>query len=588
MKIIKKILLTFVSVVSLCSCGERPTEEEKNGFIPETNLYEKISAFNLSSVKTNLENKDLTINTYVNENFVNKSVSTPLIVYALNTGTERIGQEQNSDIIKDLLKENIVVTVDYSNAFNDLNVVAKSLLSIRNQIDESNSYVSGLKVNKNHIYVLPEGYKIKKDVEFFDITKSASKGTIDFIVDIWNSSFVSTNSKVSSRWKHANSIDDIVMKSGEKLYKTDENGEHPYMKYKMDIIYPSNPTKKAPVMDFASNYDYRNGATGHSDFPLCYEYILFGLKGYVTACHDHEYIPFMNSDNGGYGHIQEDSSYGYSIMRYDGVKVRTAAIRCLKYYADELGYSNSLIGAVGHSKGSWASCLAKPNPEIQDEDLVYGTYTKGENNGEQPFLKNKNGRRLTGDVSCLYYAMGWGTQRYEDIVDPLNKPTYIACSARDKFGHYDYFQDEIKCLKKNNVEFVYSDMTDQAHTMPPASLQPIYKYNYLDSFMNFFDYYIGNGNPTLAYTSVVNSALVNNELVVQFNCPIKEESMNNVKVNSGNAPIEGTWRMSCGGTRYEFVSSALKANTEYSFSLNGVVAKNGKSISNLEKYSFTK
>jgi hypothetical protein len=94
----------------------------------------------------------------------------PTVVYLKNLSAPRIGQEPDEPIIEDLLKSgHLVLILDY---LHHANAVAPQLnadiLKIRQDIaDKKNpKLLADYKIDLAHLFILAEGFRLKRDVEF--------------------------------------------------------------------------------------------------------------------------------------------------------------------------------------------------------------------------------------------------------------------------------------------------------------------------------------------------------------------------------------------------------------------------------------
>jgi hypothetical protein len=63
---------------------------------------------------------------------------------------------------------------------------------------------------------------------------------------------------------------------------------------------------------------------------------------------------------------------------------------------------------MGISKAGYTALLGHPDPESLEEISSYSSYgyEKGDNYGEQPFLKDQKGNDLSGHIQVVFTAMG--------------------------------------------------------------------------------------------------------------------------------------------------------------------------------------
>lgn len=363
----------------------------------------------------------------------------PVAVYVINHQNERVGGKSDIYCMYKLLKEYVVVVIDYQN----------SPLAVSPKLEESahkfnyqvsqGQFLADINFNPAKTYLIPSGCLIKRDVVYYELMKSAPKGFQERTVDIWNRS--ETETKVTSaggNYARASELSDIFMKNGDPINKQNPDGSYPYLEYKMDIVYPVNPIKEVPLILGASSSAEKNYSRLNSNTER-YLSAGFMLNGYAWAIYDHEYLPFQLGDYG-WGHIEPI----YSLQGYLGNRSHTAAVRCAKYYADELGYSKNLVGVYGHSKSSWCSLLSdqvltSTNPDDLTENNVYPGYQQKETYGPQPYQFYKDGSRINADITCIYHSMGEGTNRAKKYVKADLVPTMVGVGEKCQYNSWEKF-----------------------------------------------------------------------------------------------------------------------------------------------------
>jgi hypothetical protein len=94
----------------------------------------------------------------------------PTVVYLKNLSVERIGQEDDDAIVSDLLKNgHLVLVLDYAHHANAVSPQLNAdMLKIRQDIaDKKNpKLLNGYNVDLAHLFILAEGNRLKRDVEF--------------------------------------------------------------------------------------------------------------------------------------------------------------------------------------------------------------------------------------------------------------------------------------------------------------------------------------------------------------------------------------------------------------------------------------
>ena len=264
---------------------------------------------------------------------------TQVITYVMNHAMPRIGTEEDTPILTDFLNDGyIVVILDYlSNEKAVSPDLDWSILNLRTQINKG-AYLGSLRYRKDYNHIIPAGYRMKRDVTYFSYDKHASQGTLERIVEVWNDYVVP---KFGEQYglEEAETIDGCVKPDGSPID----------LDLKMDIIYPSHPKNKVPLFMLASSSENRIKSTLTQNRP---HFIGFLMRGYAAVNYDHEYIPMARDDH--YGYFQP-----YGLQGWNGVKTQTAAVRCARYYADELGYDKENVGVWGHSKSSFCVILSE-------------------------------------------------------------------------------------------------------------------------------------------------------------------------------------------------------------------------------------
>lgn len=547
---------------------------------------------------TKLDNATVIISTYYQASTDNNSDQTPVAMYVINHSGEYPGTDSDADIVCGLLDEGyIVVVVDYQNSELAISPnIEHSLKVIReSNLKNSGNYLGGLSYGKNKIYVVPSGYRIVRNVVFFDLLQSGAEGTIEKICDVWNTSSVesgvTSNGGTYEKVTDYNDYNDVIRLP---------NGDPMDMTYKMDIIYPSNPTGEVPVAAIAGTATVRN---------TCFDYhanryhnLGFLFKGYATVSYDHSFLPFMNGE-GSWGQVSND----YTLSYINDVKIHTAAIRCIKYYADDYGYSDTEIGVIGHSKASWCSLLSNPNPDMLAEDAIYSPlladseftlleaavnqgYAQGKTYGDQPFLTDKDGNALDGSVACVYHSMGVGSSRFERYLTSQNVPTMICCGQYDTGNGWTYWEREQAAYKKSGIAHIAIEMLDGGHDYAQGE-DTVYDYDRYHAFQAFFDYYLKGTAPEVLYSSInrnTGTKASDETFFLTFVAPVTEWTFLegvSVKDASGN-DVQVDWYAENNGGMWCF-DNELSAGTYTVTVASSVADKNGSALTEGFSIEFT-
>ena len=556
-----------------------------------------------------------------------------LILYVINHCGEYPGTEDDETIIADYLAEGYVVAVlDYQDAplavspnieisVQTIRAKFRGANAIGSEPAKSKEVYLGSRngtINPNNTFVLPAGYRLARDVVYFELMTYGSQEGINATVKTWNTqesvakalynagytdmvtrTQKGVNSKNEPTYSYAmkeeakaKTWEDIIMKDGSKMTIEDTQ-------LKMDIIYPSQPIKETPVAVLASSGTPRgnNGVKVNRQHNLG-----FLFRGYTTVCYDHEYMAFMNTELGGWGHFEPQ----YTVQSYDGIKTHTAAIRCIKYHADIYGYSDSKIGVYGHSKSSYSSLLSNP----ESENLPEGNSECPALN-EQPYLTDKNGNPIDASINCSYHSMGNGSSRYASYLTTQNVPTIICNGQNDTGNGNSYWAKEQAAYKKSGIEYLAIAMEDLGHDYPNGD-DTVYDYNRYEAFCKFFDYYLKDEAPEILYTSVNDGQLKalittttkydaddhqpwrieeGDELFVQFVAPVTEWSfLDAVTLTDSNGQkVEGKWFAEGNGNRWIFGGELVEGES-YTLTVadNTAADKYGRIVKDGITVTFTK
>src|SRR5580704_11376003 len=93
----------------------------------------------------------------------------PTIIYLKNLSIPRLGTESDDSIINDLLASgDLVVVLDYAKNPKAVSPqISADMLELRQEIGgKKKTLLTEYKVDVNHVFILPEGFRLKRDVEF--------------------------------------------------------------------------------------------------------------------------------------------------------------------------------------------------------------------------------------------------------------------------------------------------------------------------------------------------------------------------------------------------------------------------------------
>ena len=322
--------------------------------------------------------------------------ATPVILYVVNAGVERIGTNSDVNIIKGMLDRGYIVAVcDYMNNAKaispDLDWSAQGL---RNKL-KAGEFFSGASVIPSGTYynsfVVPAGYDVSLNHVFWEIDKHGTDGTLDKIAEIWNNDFRGVKGNTVIKWTDGNGNRKSTQNAADGTSPVwlnadgseNANGEYIKIKYTlatsvtdcvkadgspidlnlyMHVIYPTGGVE-VPVLALAGSAEHLADGAATADRPqLCGA--VFG--GYAGIMYDHGYTPMARNDHYGYfdgnampGHVTGDN-LTYSIQFYNAIEINTAAMRYIRYLSlseSELAFDLDAIGVYGNSKGGWMQFL---------------------------------------------------------------------------------------------------------------------------------------------------------------------------------------------------------------------------------------
>ena len=344
-------------------------------------------------------------------NIVTDYDETSIIVYAINTNTERVGTDSNKAIIQSMLDRGyVVVVLDY---LNNPNATGHKL------DDSAQTFVNNLKTKKyfnfdgskdsyKSVFVAPSGYNVLLNQVFWEVDKHSVSGTLEKIVENWNTDFKGTKAERFVKWATGETTAtrkkvDVASDGTSPVWynasgAVDVNGLYTKVKYTvaetitdcvkpdgspltmdmtLNLVYPTNPEKEVPLLSVSSCWGYPN--THESCYTdLCSHHTGALFRGYAGAVYDYFWQPMARSDAFGYydGNLNTTGAVtghhmNYSLHIYNDKLINTAAIRYLRYLAlsDNSTYKFDLDAfcTIGLSKGAWFSFLGE---EVLQEGLV--------------------------------------------------------------------------------------------------------------------------------------------------------------------------------------------------------------------------
>jgi hypothetical protein len=518
-------------------------------------------------------NRDIPLTIYFKGEATETADGAKVIVYLQNKAWERIGQEPDLPILNDYLDRHfIVITADYGNDpkavspffDKDLHELLKGVYGF-----QTGSFLTGLKLLPKDFrcFFLPEGYRVATDLVYWEIDKHAVYGTMEFIMDSYNNDIVSKYPGL----KTVSTPSEMVDKKGRPFD----------YRIKMDIVYPSMPKKKLPVIFLSETLSTRNP----NDQPSNYVPHLAGFttRGYVYVVLGHCFNPCVYH----FFHFAK-----FTLDHENGYACYTAAMRYLYANAEKYSMNTDHIGGIGYSKGEYAiTRLSDPHHESRKEEVQK---FKGFPDGSpQPQPWPDYSSRIQAGMQ----GMGMGLFETEFITADY-VPNLIVCGENDRQVITQAHHIFVKKLEEFDANHLGLFMEGLGHALPYGydKRMGIDRYQLVH---DFFDRYLkpADGLPPVVLLASPfdgqDTVPVSTRISVQFAPVIDEKTVieNDAIIVSRlktGKPIKGNWKRSHGGTKFTFSPSApLLPRERYQvYVTRGVKDKTGTSLAAEKKINF--
>ena len=326
---------------------------------------------------------------------------TPVVIYTINhPEIERVGTDSDTEIIQSMLDRGyIVIVLDYLNSKKAVspnidNSSQQFRVDLRNgNIIKTSSIFPNGSYHEN--FLAPSGYNVLLNQVFWEIDKHSAEGTLEKIVENWNSDFRATKGGKLLKWATGDTVDTRKAVQNDldgnapvwydASGKVDANGLYTYIKFTkaetitdcvdpdgsfldmnlyINIVYPTNPVNEVPVMSLANSSGYPTTSVTGADIRPHSNGFLY--NGYANVVFDYLWQPMARNASWGYydgsgGNTGDHMNYG--LMMYNDKLVNTAAMRYLRYISlsggTEYNFDLDKFGVYGNSKGGWFSFLGE-------------------------------------------------------------------------------------------------------------------------------------------------------------------------------------------------------------------------------------
>ncbi len=366
---------------------------------------------------------------------------TPVVIYTINhPGITRVGTDSNKTIITSMLDRGyVVVVLDYlNNADANSTTLANSTQAFRSNLinDKIITYSDFPDGNPREVFVAPSGCNVLLNQVFWQIDKHSVEGTLEKIVENWNTDFRTVKGGGFLKWVHTDGtrkevLDDTLWYNADKTLNA-ESGQYTYvsntvattitdcvdpdgsfidMNLYMNIVYPTSPESEVPVMSLANSSQYPTTSVTGADLRPHSNGFLY--EGYANVVFDYLFEPMNRAASWGYydgsqGNTKDHMNYG--LMMYNDKLVNTAAMRYLRYLSlsdstKKYNFDLDAFGVYGNSKGGWFSYLG--------EEILQSTLVKAEDYATTAELEAALDLKLASLVPDRYYQGHDGTTRYQ-------------------------------------------------------------------------------------------------------------------------------------------------------------------------------
>jgi hypothetical protein len=480
-----------------------------------------------------------------------------VIVYLKNKAWDRIGQESDLSILRDYIqKKFIVITVDYGKETHavsphfdkDLHDLLKGVYGFKT---ESLLKDINLMPKDFRCFFLPEGYRVATNLVYWEIDKHGVYGTLEFIMKSYNDGIVPKYPGLKSVTSPAEMVD--------------RKGNPFDYKIKMDIVFPSHPKKKLPVIFLSETMSTRNP----NDQPSNYvpHFAGFTTRGYVYVTMGHCFNPCVTHFFH-FGPFTLDHENGYACY--------TAAMRYLHANADKYSMNTDYIGGIGYSKGEYAiTRLSDPNHESRKEEVQK---FKGFPDGTpepQPW------QGYSSKITAGMQGMGMGLFETEYITSDY-MPNLIVCGEQDREVITEAHHVFVKRCEELGVNHLGLFMQGLGHALPYGydDRMGVDRYQLVH---DFFDRYLKVEEKLPPVVLVVspfnnkNDVADSSVISVQFAPVMDEKSVlekNGIRIirTNTNKYVKGSWKVSHGGTKFTFTpEQPLQKNELYQIDITSLV-----------------
>jgi hypothetical protein len=364
----------------------------------------------------------------------------PVVIYLRNLPIPRIGSDSDDAIMEDLMNDGLVVIeVDCRGLPAGFPDLQNALMEFNDNLVQRISLMSGgvITPDISNIHWLPEGYRLSRNVPFWNIEKHGAPGSLEQIVRTWNS--------------HVVNIADVdPITTAEALHGP--GGEPLDYNLYMDIAYPSGTPAQSvsTIAHFSTQSILTRAFREHrAIYPITWL-----TSGYALVYVDHVYNPLARSRY--YGHFGP-----YSLQNLNGIAAGSAAIRYLRTHSDNYNL-NGRIGALGHSKSSYTVS------RLADLDHPHQNEWTQQNVPPSPKAEPQPWPDASSEIQVAYSSMGDGTRRTR-LYNSNMVPLLTAAGLHDQYDEWRRFPALVSALEDVGLHHYAFWMEELGHTYPSGT-----------------------------------------------------------------------------------------------------------------------
>ena len=577
MKKLLAFILTFIMLLStfsaICALG---VSAEALGETTEL-LREKFASDLKGTAK--LENEGhlgvpVDISTFYRDSVTANGVA---LLYVVGHFEKRLGTDSDEEIIEDFLSEGYSVTVlDYKKNPKAIgNEFGWSVHKLFCADFKTKRYDFGY-VRKTHdaMYVVPSGCRIDREVYYYSLDEMALNGTNEYILWLWNEFYAGPDGLFKDANKndlpYAETLDDMIKKDGSPVD----------FDLRMDIVYPSNPNDTVPVFALASSAEERTMSLSSEVRPY---FTTALLQGYAGVIYDHEYIPMSRQDHYAYyGNYTVVPYSSFTLGTTNANAVHSAAIRRIRYLAEDYGYDGDYIVPWGFSKsGPGPAILANTKHEEMGEILDFGEYVpEGKDpkgyQGEQPWLYYEGtNEKISSNVTVAYSGSGAGICQYrERLITADSVPIVSSIGTADTTGNFYTYIPAAKKYLDLHPEIESDFLIPEGLGHNPAygydSVKQIEQFNEIWTFLdNHIRAAYREEAPVVMWATPQSNKVFDSleePVRIKFSRAMDIESVKeNVKIIrlADGKEMAGSWNVLHGATTFEFISPSVVNGSSY-------------------------